>query len=201
MKQQVSALQLRVEEEDLAHVRRGLERQLGALQKKHKALTRRYENLILFPTQGAGESREKLFGSARIEGDEASARIIGKAKKVNESKDFTASLQRMQRRVAAEMKRLDGTQSLLQADAQRVTETMLKTEQYKERTGTASQRLSSIHAKQQREYFYGRIGAAIFMLTILYIVSKRIPPSLINGVMYLFRPANQTEEEVDLNEL
>ena len=198
---EIKALQLRAEEEDLAHLRRGYERGLEEMRRKERVFASRYDALVLFNAQSVTETRESLFDGAKGRADESSARISGKARQVNESKDYTASLQRMQRRVAEEMKRLDGTQSLLQQDARRVTETMEKTEQYKEKTGAASRRLSSIHAKQQREYFYGRIGAAIFLLTILYIISKRIPRSVINAVVYLFTPPNATDEEGEHQDL
>lgn len=178
------------EEEDVALQRKG-RAQVEQASKTLKAYKQRYQHLgrrqMELSKQQYEADRALLFSSSKgddaKQGQEAEkqarARMLDKAKLIDKSRDVTASLRRVKKHIMRELERIESTEKMLEEDSKIMQETSLTQESYQQATDTARRVLSSIERKQRRDELLVVAGRGLFVLVVVYIISKRIPSFLI----------------------
>lgn len=116
---------------------------------------------------------------------------------LSRSRDATKTLQRVQNILYNDLDRIIRTEQVLKRDKIIFDKVEKRQQKYRESNLESKKLIASIDQSQRRTKILSDIGFFIFLLTLIYLLSKRIPPFVYEGIYMMFQYV-ATEEKEDL---
>lgn len=104
---------------------------------------------------------------------------------LSQSREATKSLERIRNHLKNDLNRISRTEEVLKRDKEIFQIVANKQEQIESETRKSDKLIKSIDRKQRKTKILADIGFYIFVITLIYLFSKRIPPFIFQYILQI----------------